>query len=215
MATTWLPKISPHSAKPRFEVRISALLIAGIDQLEEQVAPARRDRQVADLVDDEQRGAAEEANTFAQRTLAFGLGELGDEIGERDKVDKFAGTYRLDSEGNCKMALAGAGRPEQVNHFGAGDEVETGQSHDSIAIERRLEGEVEPGERLDHRQSRHAQRRLDPAVLAQRQFLEEQFVECLDAVDLALFDPAQGDIEHLERSRHSKADQTVTDIVDP
>ena len=43
----------------------------------------------------------------------------------------------------------------------------------------------------------------------------QQFVERLDAVDLALFDPAQGGIEHLERSRHPQADQTVADIVDP
>ena len=71
------------------------------------------------------------------------------------------------------------------------------------------------GERLDDGQPRHAQRRPDAAVFAQGQFLEEEFVERLDTVDLALFDPAQGGIEHLERSRHPQADQAVADIVDP
>ena len=52
-----------------------ALLVAGVDELEEQIAAAGDDRQVADLVDDEQREAAEEADLLAQSALAFGLGE--------------------------------------------------------------------------------------------------------------------------------------------
>ena len=43
-----------------------ALLVAGVDELEEQIAAAGDDRQVADLVDDEQREAAEEADLLAQ-----------------------------------------------------------------------------------------------------------------------------------------------------
>ena len=62
-----------------------AFFVAGVDELEEQIAAAGRDRQVADLVDDEQRGAAEEADALAQGAFAFGLGERGDEVGEREK----------------------------------------------------------------------------------------------------------------------------------
>ena len=52
------PKTSPHSAKPRLEVRIiAALFVSGIDELEEQIATTWDDRQVADLVDDQERGA--------------------------------------------------------------------------------------------------------------------------------------------------------------
>ena len=58
-----------------------ALLVAGVDELEEQIAAAGNDRQVADLVDDEQREAAEEADLLAQGALALGLGERADEIG--------------------------------------------------------------------------------------------------------------------------------------
>jgi hypothetical protein len=35
-------------------------------------APARDDRQVADFVDDEQRGASEPTSAFAQASFAFG-----------------------------------------------------------------------------------------------------------------------------------------------
>ena len=124
-----------------------ALLVTGIDQLEEQVAATGCDWQVADLVDDQQRGAAKEANAFTQGALAFGLGKLGDEISECDEVDEFAGTHGLDGERGGKMALAGAWWSKQMDNFGAGNEVEPCQRHDPIAIERRLEGEVEPGER--------------------------------------------------------------------
>src|ERR1700719_1681509 len=76
-----------------------ALFVAGVDELEEQVAAAGGDRQVADLVDDEQPAAAQEAVFLAQRALAFGLGEDSDKISQRDEVDAFAGTNSLD--GKC------------------------------------------------------------------------------------------------------------------
>ena len=52
-----------------------AALVAGVDELEEQIAAAGNDRQVTDLIDDEQREAAEESDLLAQSALAFGLGE--------------------------------------------------------------------------------------------------------------------------------------------
>ena len=67
-----------------------ALFVAGVDELEEQVAAAGGDWQVADLVDDEQRTAAQEAYFLAQCALAFGLGEDGDKIGQRDEVNALA-----------------------------------------------------------------------------------------------------------------------------
>ena len=66
------------------------------------------------------------------------------------------------------MALAGAGRAEEMDHLGAIDEVELGERQDALAVERGLEGEVEAGQRLDGRQPRQREGRLDAAVLAQR-----------------------------------------------
>jgi len=51
-----------------------AALVAGIDELEEQIPAAGNDREVTDLVDDEQSEAAEESDLLAQSALAFGLG---------------------------------------------------------------------------------------------------------------------------------------------
>ena len=43
-----------------------ALFVAGVDQLEEQVAAAGYDGQISDLVDDQQRGTAQIADALAQ-----------------------------------------------------------------------------------------------------------------------------------------------------
>ena len=92
--------------------------------------------------------------------------------------------------------------------------VEAGECHDPVAVERWLEREVEAGERLENGQSGHAQGGLDPAVLAQAEFLGEKIVDRFDAVDFALLDAAERGIEHLQSTRHLQADQAVADIVD-
>ena len=59
-----------------------AFFVAGVDELEEQIAAAGDHRQVADLVDDEQREAAEVPDFLAQRAFALRSRERGDDIGE-------------------------------------------------------------------------------------------------------------------------------------
>jgi hypothetical protein len=61
---------SPNTSPPLGEAAVGGqdhgpALVARIDQLEEQVAAVGDDRQVADLVDDQEGGAAEEADLVA------------------------------------------------------------------------------------------------------------------------------------------------------
>lgn len=77
--------------------------------MEEEIAAAGGDREIADFVDDEQRTAAEESDLLAQRPFVLGLGEGGDELGERDEVDAPAGADGLDGERCGEMGFAGAG----------------------------------------------------------------------------------------------------------
>ena len=144
-----------------------AAFVAGVDELEKQIAAAGHDGQVADLVDDQQRGAGKEPDALVQTAFALGAGELAEQVGQGAEVDAAAGFDRLDAERGGEMAFAGAGRAEEMDDLVARDEPELGERQDAIAIERGLEREVEPGERLDRRQAAHAQRRLDAAVLAQ------------------------------------------------
>ena len=144
-----------------------AALVAGVDQLEKQVAGAGADRQVADLVGDQERGPAEKPYTLTQRALAFGPRQRGDNVGERGEVDAAPGADRLNAEGNGEMGLAGAGRPKQVQHLVAADKIELRQGQNTVAVERRLEQEVVALQGLDRGKPGHAQRCFDTAALAQ------------------------------------------------
>ena len=87
-------------------------------------------------------------------------------------------------------------------------------SQDALAVERGLEGKVEPGQRLDRGQARDQQGGLHAAVLAQRQFLGQDHVEGGQAVDLAPLDAPDRRVEHLQGARHAQADQAALDAVE-
>ena len=67
-----------------------AFFVSGVDQLEEQVGAAVGDWEIADLVDDQERGAAIEADLLDQASLAFGAAERFDQLGKGAAVDAFA-----------------------------------------------------------------------------------------------------------------------------
>ena len=116
-----------------------AAFVAGVDQLKEQVPAAGDDGEVADLVDDQQLGPAEEPDALAERALAFGLGERADEFGQRGEVDAAASVHRLDGERDGQVRLAASGLAEEVDDLVAVDEVEAGEGEDAVAVERGLE----------------------------------------------------------------------------
>ena len=94
------------------------------------------------------------------------------------------------------------------------DEVELGEGQDAVAVERRLEGEVEAGERLDGVQASHDEGGLDAPVLADRELLGEQPLDRLERAELTTLELAYGGVDHLERARHPEADQGLLDAVE-
>ena len=120
-----------------------ALLVARVDELEEEIGAAGRDWQVADLVDDEQAAAAQEADLLDQAAFAFGTAERLDQLGQSAAVDPPAGLHRVDAKRGGEVGFSGSRWSEEVHDLGTGNEVELGQRHDAIAIEGGLEGEVE------------------------------------------------------------------------
>ena len=67
-----------------------SLLVAGIDQLEEQAGPSGCDRKEADLVDDQERGMDIGPHLDLQPSGPFGLDQVVDQFGKRYPVDAFA-----------------------------------------------------------------------------------------------------------------------------
>jgi len=76
------------------------------------------------------------------------FGERVDDVGERREVDTAAGADSLDAESCRQMTFAGTGLTNEMHDFMAIDEVELGERKDPVTVERRLEREVEAGQRL-------------------------------------------------------------------
>jgi len=112
------------------------------------------------------------------------------------------------------VALAGARRADEVQDLGAVDELELGQRHYAVLVERGLEGEVEAGERFDGGEPRHDERRLDATVLAQSELLGEQGVDCFERGHFAVLEAAHRRVENLDRARHLEADHGLLDALD-
>ena len=63
--------------------------------------------------------------------------------------DALAGLDRGHAERGDKVRFAGAGRTQRVHHLRAVEELERGEGQDPVAVERRLEREVEALQGLD------------------------------------------------------------------
>ena len=112
-----------------------AFLVAGIDQLEEQVGAAGLQGQVTDLIDDEQGGPVDVAQARGEGTGAFGLGERGHEFGQGREIDALMGLDGGDPQGDGQVTFTDAGRAEQVDGLASVDEAELGQGEDAVAVE--------------------------------------------------------------------------------
>ena len=66
---------------------VDGVLVAPVDQLEEEDGTAPGDREVADLVDDQERGVGEGLAALVQTTGGLGVLERVDQVGQGSVVD--------------------------------------------------------------------------------------------------------------------------------
>ena len=189
-----------------------ALLVAGVDQLEEQVGAAGVNGQVADLIDDEQGSPVDVAQTRGEGAGALGLGERGDEFGQGGEVDTLVGLDRVHPQGDGEMAFTDAGRAEQVHGLAAVDEAEFGQGEDAVAVEAGLEAEVEGLQGLDPGQARGHQLGADTPGFAPAIFFTEQAVEGFQGGELLAFHLVEDIVEDFQGSGHLEVDQVLFDL---
>jgi hypothetical protein len=85
------------------------------------------------FVDDEQGCAGVEPDFLGKTFLAFSrcLGLY--HIGQSAAVDAPTGFHRSNPNGRGQMTFPGSGRAEEVQHFGATDELKLRQRHDAVA----------------------------------------------------------------------------------
>src|SRR5215203_1149262 len=98
----------------RSEVMIMALFsYRAFDELEEQVAAAGRDGQIADPVNHQERGATD-ARCAREACRRARPGERCDEVA-KSRTRRCGRPYGLDGQGGGQVAFAGAGRSEEKN----------------------------------------------------------------------------------------------------
>ena len=206
------PKIVPQSLKPAIGGKDGgALLVAGVDQLEEQVGAAGLDRQVADLIDDEQGDPVDVAQARLEGTGAFGLGERGNEFGQGREIDALMGLDGVHPQGDGQVALADPGRAEQVDGLATVDEAEFGQGEDAIAVETGLEAEVEGLQGLNPGEARGQQLGADAPGFAPGIFFGEQAVQGFQGGELLAFHLVEYAIEDFQGGGHLQVDQVLFD----
>jgi site-specific DNA recombinase len=123
-------------------------LVAARDEREHQVGGLGVERDVAHLVDHQQRDEGEPPEFLVEAVLALGLGEPGDPLGGGLEEDPVAGEAGPDPERDRDVGLAGAGRTEQDHVLAGVQEVELAEVLDHLLLHAALEAEVELLERL-------------------------------------------------------------------
>src|SRR5215467_1478413 len=89
-----------------------AALVPATDELEEEVGAGAVDRQVADLIDNQQPGDGVELEPLVPTILADRARESGDHARGRGEEHAVAALDGLEPEPDRQMGLADPGRPE-------------------------------------------------------------------------------------------------------
>ena len=140
MAMTWSPKTWPQPARLWLEViRIEPALVAARDELEEQVRPQPLQRQVADLVDDQQLRLHEQLQLLLQAVLVVRPRQARDQPGRGDKRSPKAQGTGSQAERHRQVGLAHARRPEQQHVVRIGQVAAGGQLADDLRLDARAE----------------------------------------------------------------------------
>ena len=157
--------------------------------------------------DDQERGSAVEADFLEQAPFTFGPCESFDQFGECAAIDTLAGLDGSDAKPCRQMRFSGAGRAEKMDDLGSLDELELSERHDAIAIQGRLEGEIETLEGLGRGQPGGGHGDTDPPAFADGEFLSQQGVYGLEGGELAPLDLLHGMIERFESAGHAQANE--------
>ena len=99
-----------------------SLLVAGGDELEEQVRCGRVEGDVADLVDDEQLVAAPAFEFLVEAVGVVSVREAGQPASRGVEQDRLSRVRGLESQTDRQVSLADAGRAEHDDVLGLGNE---------------------------------------------------------------------------------------------
>ena len=166
---------SPFADRPVGGHKHGAALVASADQLEEQMRGIGLERQVAQLVDDQQFRLAVVRQAFLQPAVGVRLGELRHQGRRRREQHRITGDDRLASDRHGEMRLADPWRPEQQDRLSIGNEPSARDLPNLRFVDRGLGAKVETREVTHEGETREAEAHVNAALVASGDFaLAEQ-----------------------------------------
>ena len=163
-----------------------SLLVAAGDELEEQMRAVTVDRDVADLVDDEELGLAVKLQTLLDPVLGIGLGQGRDKRHGLGKVGPVAFGDRLDAQGHGQVSLPDARRAQEDDVLAISDKPALRELLDPLLVDRGLEGEVEALQGLDIGELGERRSDSDVLLLLGGHLLGEDLVQEVGIRDVVL-----------------------------
>ena len=121
----------------------AAALVAPCHELKEEVRAAPCERQMAELLDEEQLRLAVKQQAIGELPFGFCFGEGREQRGRVREEHGVAGFDDRAAQRDGEVRLAHTGRSEEQHVFGLGEESAGGELANEAPIGRRLEFEIE------------------------------------------------------------------------
>ena len=189
------------------------VLVAPVDQLEEEDGAAAGDREIADLVHDQECGIGQGLEALVQASGCLSLLEGVDQIGQGAVVDFSAALGGGDGQADGQVGLADAGRAEEDDVLLALNEAELVQRVDLLALDVGLEAEVEVRERLDRREPAGAHRGLQASAVAKRDLGGQESLDRFRGGRASSIHSGQDLVQCLQGSRNLEISQLGRDAL--
>src|SRR5579864_595665 len=149
----------------------AAAFVPAGDELEKEMSAASLERQVAELVDDEQLRLRVKHQAVAELSVGFGFRQRRQERGGAGKEYRVAGFDDGAPERDREMRLPDAGRAEDEHVFGLREKARRRELAHEALIDRGLEFELEVIEGLHRRKVRDLEAHGDASPLLRIDFL--------------------------------------------
>src|SRR5690606_9566571 len=182
-----------------------------VDHLEEEGRVLLAERQVADLVQDEEFGPDQVAHEVLEAVSRPLLAGLEGEVVEREEVDAVAGLDGLERESRGQVRLADAAGTQEEDVLALVEEAERHELLQGLPGHVGGGGEVEGVERRSGRQPCEAEVRLDAPLEARTALDLEEFIEHFDYELLLLLSTLEHRIEGGEGGTHGEVLEVLPD----
>ena len=190
-----------------------AVLVAGVDHVEEHPGPLGVDGKEPHVVDDQDRRCGESPELGGEVPLPTGLEEDPHHGVRRREVAPVAGLDRFGGQRHGQVGLAAPGLAQEHDGPVLLDEAQAGQVLDQFAVDRRLELEVEVGHAAHVGEAGVTQSSGEPTVGGGGHLFGHHRGQVLDVAPVLVLGPLRDRGEALRRPPELQVAEVVLQLL--